>query len=561
MSVRKKLNLGFLTIEMLMLVTVIFAAVQFFRIGNDVSDAVDVQMAQIQRINDIQQNLLSQSISTRAYTVDPSQKNLDAVTTYSSNLSELIAEVEKQNTLKDASTLILNLQDQLVLINEQISKSTAAIQNRDVSTALSIVNGDYNYTSSFAHELTEKIVALENTQLDTMVNDTKTEINRSIIVSVVFIFLTIIIATSAIIYTRRGITKPLQIMSKDLEQMAAGNIKIDHKPLQSNDEIGKLSRAFITLQQNFEELLSKIQHNSDELAKSSEQLTHNSQVISNETVQIQQLITHTAKTSETMAIGASEGADAVDETSQGINEIARATQELHNGAMTLTEAATTGVTIVEDAQNQMATMHESTQHIAALTHVLIEQSEQISAITHAITGIADQTNLLALNASIEAARAGEHGKGFAVVADEVRLLAEQSKQSAAQIVGLTSTIQVHSQNVNDAVESSLLCADQSVTVINRAGQSFHEISTYIKEMSQQVEQISATSEEISASAEEAAATVMEISHGTEQTASNVEQIAEATDEQAIVIQQVDALSARLAAQANELQKSLHKFNL
>lgn len=74
MSVRKKLNLGFLTIEMLMLVTVIFAAVQFFRIGNDVSDAVDVQMAQIQRIDDIQQNLLSQNISTRAYTVDPSQK-------------------------------------------------------------------------------------------------------------------------------------------------------------------------------------------------------------------------------------------------------------------------------------------------------------------------------------------------------------------------------------------------------------------------------------------------------------------------------------------------------
>lgn len=561
MSVRKKLNLGFLTIEMLMLVTVIFAAVQFFRIGNDVSDAVDVQMAQIQRIDDIQQNLLSQNISTRAYTVDPSQKNLDAITAHSSNLNELIAEVEKQNTLKDANTLILNLQDQLALINEQISKMTAAIQNRDVATALSIVNGDYNYTSSFAHELTEKIVALENTQLDTMVNNTKTEINRSTIVSVVFIFLTIIIATSSMIYTRRGITKPLQIMSKDLEQMANGNIKIDHKPLQSNDEIGKLSRAFITLQQNFEELLSKIQHNSDELAKSSEQLTHNSQVISNETVQIQQLITHTAKTSETMAIGASEGADAVDETSQGINEIARATQELHNGAMTLTEAATTGVTIVEDAQNQMATMHKSTQHIATLTHILIEQSEQISAITNAITGIADQTNLLALNASIEAARAGEHGKGFAVVADEVRLLAEQSKQSAAQIVGLTSTIQANSQNVNDAVESSLLCADQSVTVINRAGQAFHEISTYIKEMSQQVEQISATSEEISASAEEAAATVMEISHGTEQTASNVEQIAEATDEQATVIQQVDALSARLAAQANELQNSLHKFNL
>ncbi|MCH7323118.1 methyl-accepting chemotaxis protein [Solibacillus sp. MA9] len=561
MSVRMKLNLGFLTIGMLMLASVIFAAVQFFRIGNEVSNAVDVQMAQIQRIHDIQQNLLLQSNSARSYTVDPSQKNLEAVTTYSNNLTELIAEVEKQNTLKDATMLILNLQTQLALINEQISKMTAAVQNRDVSAALTIVNGDYNYTSSFTHELTEKIEVLENTQLDTMANDTKTQINISTIVTVVFIFITIIVVASYMLYTKRGITKPLQIISKDLEQMADGNIKIDHRPFKSNDEIGKLSRAFITLQHNFEELLSNIQHNSNELTKSSEQLTHNSHVISKETAQIQQLIMHTTQTSETMAIGASEGADAVDETSQGISEIARATQELYSGAMTLTEAATAGVAIVDDANSQMATMHESTQNISILTQVLIEQSEQISAITKAITDIADQTNLLALNASIEAARAGEHGKGFAVVADEVRLLAEQSKKSAEEIVGLTSTIQANSQKVSSAVESSLLCAEQSVSVINRAGQSFHEISNYIGEMSQQVEQISATSQEISASAEEAAATVMEISHGTEQTANNVEQIANATTEQAAIIQQVDALSERLAAQSLELRKSLHKFKI
>lgn len=74
MSVRTKLNLGFVTISTLMLIAVVFASVQFSRIGNDVSNAVDVQMAQIQRVNDIQQNLLSQSISARAYTMDPSQK-------------------------------------------------------------------------------------------------------------------------------------------------------------------------------------------------------------------------------------------------------------------------------------------------------------------------------------------------------------------------------------------------------------------------------------------------------------------------------------------------------
>jgi methyl-accepting chemotaxis protein len=76
----------------------------------------------------------------------------------------------------------------------------------------------------------------------------------------------------------------------------------------------------------------------------------------------------------------------------------------------------------------------------------------ISGVLSLINDIADQTNLLALNAAIEAARAGEGGRGFAVVADEVRRLAERSKTSAAEIVGIVEGVQAETSATVMAME-------------------------------------------------------------------------------------------------------------
>ena len=71
---------------------------------------------------------------------------------------------------------------------------------------------------------------------------------------------------------------------------------------------------------------------------------------------------------------------------------------------------------------------------------LVSYIEKTSDTVKIVEEITEQTNMLALNAAVEAARAGENGKGFAIVAGEIRKLADESKQTIAQITSFIKSI-------------------------------------------------------------------------------------------------------------------------
>ncbi len=78
-------------------------------------------------------------------------------------------------------------------------------------------------------------------------------------------------------------------------------------------------------------------------------------------------------------------------------------------------------------------------------------AEQIASVVKLINAIASQTNLLALNATIEAARAGEAGRGFAVVANEVKALSRQTADATKQIADQVSNLQKETAAVDEAL--------------------------------------------------------------------------------------------------------------
>ena len=89
---------------------------------------------------------------------------------------------------------------------------------------------------------------------------------------------------------------------------------------------------------------------------------------------------------------------------------------------------------IEQLNEEIKLSRENVEHMK-------EVSEAIAGFAKVISGIANKTNILSLNASIEAARAGEHGRGFSVVAQEVQSLANQTKNSSAEITAKIVEVQ------------------------------------------------------------------------------------------------------------------------
>ncbi len=120
-------------------------------------------------------------------------------------------------------------------------------------------------------------------------------------------------------------------------------------------------------------------------------------------------------------------------------------------------AAKTSRAAAEVAMQKRIVIGDAISRLVNLKGFVADSSHQVAAlgeVTRRITGfigtireIADATNLIALNAAIEAARAGREGRGFAIVAEEVRNLAAQSLHAAREAGNLVSEIGAQVESV------------------------------------------------------------------------------------------------------------------
>jgi ligand-binding sensor protein len=147
------------------------------------------------------------------------------------------------------------------------------------------------------------------------------------------------------------------------------------------------------------------------------------------------------------------------------------TDSFANISSTMEQLANTSITVTEN------------QHILNEEIINVQKtSQQINTILDLIKSIAGKTNMLGLNAAIEAARAGEAGRGFGVVASEIRSLSESSKDTAIQIMNLTSDILASVDKTLKISNSTLANTEQQSAAIEENNASIEELFAFISEL-------------------------------------------------------------------------------
>ena len=330
--------------------------------------------------------------------------------------------------------------------------------------------------------------------------------------------------------TARSIVKPLGLLNRIMQRLAARDLNVEVEGQHRGDEIGDMAK---TVQVFKESMIETDRLNTEQRAEQERQLDRSRKMdtaiadfdsmISEVVDSVSAAATELQATAQSLAANAEQTshqsgavAAASEQMTQNVQTVASATEELTASITEISAQVSESTRIIGGAVTQA---EDTNAKVAALAGA----AQRIGDVVTLINDIASQTNLLALNATIEAARAGEAGKGFAVVASEVKNLAMQTARATEEIGGQVRAIQ-------DSTGSSAEAIHSITGTINRVSEIATSIASAVEEQGAATQEISRNVQQAAAGTSEVSTNIVGVTQASQQTSAGSTQVLGAATE-------------------------------
>ena len=401
-----------------------------------------------------------------------------------------------------------------------------------IEAARAVLLDDYRLAQGAFSADVDKLLALQSKSMEATAGAASTRARGAQGLLVGLGLGALLAAVLASVLVMRSISRPLRRALEVADEIAQGNLANDIEAGNA-DEIGELLRAMASMQQHLAEMIRQVKDTAEHLSSSSVQVAASSQQVSG--------------SSQAQSEAASGMAAAVEQLTVSITQISAHSASAQALSADSGKFSEEGSEVIHQAADGITRIAQSVRESSQIIESLGEQSGQISTIVQVIREIADQTNLLALNAAIEAARAGEYGRGFAVVADEVRKLAERTAQSTAEITATIGKIQNGTGDAVASMESGVEQVNRGLVLAEQADQAIARIFSASNSVQEAVCEINAA--------------INEQGQASRDIATGVEHIAQMAEENAASVRESATVAQQLQSLAGELQTSVARFKV
>ena len=362
-------------------------------------------------------------------------------------------------------------------------------------------------------------------------------------------------------YVTRRVTIPAAEIAEAAERVAAGDLSVLQGDAESDDELGRLSRAAESMVLELRRLVLAIRESAAETAAMSSEITAG-------TEQMSAAASEMAGTSGELSEQAGDMARSIAESAVDAAVLMRNATHLSAGARDgvernakLRALAATNRERLDASSAALATVADDAARSARSSEALAAASQEIGAFVTLVRRIARQSKLLALNASMEAARAGAQGEGFAVVAAEIRKLSQSSAEAADRTETTVQGVLARIEESRAATQRTREAVDAVANATKDALASFAQVEHAVLDAEGWTGEIERTAKESTDLIVQATLRLDDLARGTENFAAAMQQVAAASEQQSASTQEIASASAALAEASRKLVGLVQSFRL